>query len=415
MKIPALLKASPSLMVEVTDVDEEVFALYTSLAGSTTRESWGPETDTSQTLAGGGDWRRRSTLGFLDSGAATLALRLDVRAPPGLRRVPSPEPPGVSSQERGRRRKLNKKKNKKQEGTEHSEGRTVQLQIKQDVFACAHRPGDTGSLVWRASVDLAELLWSELLFPSTMEQASRMEEASMEQEGSMFAMERLVSKPGSHVLELGAGTGCLAILCADMFPAQSCGSWTVSDQFDQLPMMVRNFAHNRVPLSTAPACDHAPNPSQSRHRVEEIDWLQVEQLWLKDQQRRAAAGMGPTLHQPISVHGTKRYDLILAVDCLYNEALVLPLLRTIDYHATAAGTMTTTTARMEMEEREEQGPTLVLLLTELRAPDVVRLFLQHWLALRNPTWSIFRIPIPCRLSHLNIASPHYAIWCGWKN
>jgi len=234
-----------------------------------------------------------------------------------------------------------------------------------------------------------------------------------EEEGCLLAMERLVSGRGSQVLELGAGTGSLAMLCADMFPAgQACGSsWTLSDQFELLPIMVRNFARNRVPLSTAPVRlpPASNNPSQTtRHRVEEIDWLQVEQLWLKknDQQRRPAVQQAP-----VEAHGTQRYDLILAVDCLYNEALVLPLLRTIDYLA-APGTATT--RGMEMEE-EEPGPTLVLLLTELRAPHVVRLFLHHWLALRNPTWSLFRFPFPPRLSHLNIAKPHYALWCGWKN
>jgi len=165
-------------MVEVTDGDEEVFALYTALAGST-----GPETDTSQTSAGGGDPRRMGTLGFVDSGAATLDVRLEIRPPPGLRRAPaSEEPAGPSSQKTGRTRQQNKKEKKKkrqeeEERTQDSVGRTVQLAIKQDVFACAHRPGDTGSLVWRASVDLAELLWTELLFPPRLDQVSTMEPA----------------------------------------------------------------------------------------------------------------------------------------------------------------------------------------------------------------------------------------------
>ncbi|PLW20338.1 hypothetical protein PCANC_08476 [Puccinia coronata f. sp. avenae] len=379
MAIPALLIVSPSHLVGVTDADEEVFSLYTELAGWSERAT---EFDEARSAEAHRHPTRVGSLGFVDSGASVVAIRLEIRPPP---QPSSSQQSGIGYSRRGR-------KAKHDPASQIMKGKEIQVELKQDILATTYRSGDTGSIVWRASIDLAELLWYELLFPSA---DARPLEMSAEEEHPCWRgfldMGRLTG--AARILELGAGTGSLGILCAGMFPPESTASWTVSDQFDLLAIIARNFGHNCIPLSTAPV----PGDHGALHTIEEIDWLEVEKQWLKNQ-----AHLQPN-SEP-SDCATRRYDLILAVDCLYNEALVLPLLRTLDHFASPPAADT------------PAGPTLVLVVSELRSSDVVELFLRHWLALR-PRWSIFRLPLPLHrpLLNLNISKPHYAIWCGWKN
>jgi len=79
-------------------------------------------------------------------------------------------------------------------------------------------------------------------------------------------------------------------------------------------------------------------------------------------------------------------DLLLVIDCLYHPSLISPFLTTVDHLTTP--------------ER-----TTVLVLSELRAEDVMRDFLAAWLS--KPGWEIWRIP------HEQL-SKRYVIWLGWK-
>ncbi|KAA1075308.1 hypothetical protein PGT21_033498 [Puccinia graminis f. sp. tritici] len=389
MKIPSLLTVSPDRLVRVTDPDEEVFALYTGLAGSS---ECATEFDAAKSEQAHRHPTQVGSLGFVDSGASRVAIRLEIRAPPPQ---PTDRPAGTVPNRRAARRA--------KACSSSQNGRDIQVELKQDIFATKYRSGDTGSIVWRASIHLAEFLWYELLFPSTPEAplVGPSEQDGAKDERGFLDMKRLTGL--GRILELGAGTGSLGILCAGMFPPESRASWTVSDQFDLLAIIARNFSHNQIGFSTSGPRGSDREESGVRFSVEEIDWVEVEKQWLKTQD----------IHQPrVQGNETKadrraRYDLILAVDCLYNESLILPLLRTIDHLASVEsdGCCSRT------------GPTLVIVLSELRSSEVVESFVRHWLAL-GPTWSIFRLP--SSLLHrpypsLNIANPHYVLWCAWKN
>lgn len=78
---------------------------------------------------------------------------------------------------------------------------------------------------------------------------------------------------------------------------------------------------------------------------------------------------------------------MLIVDCIYHPSLLPALVVTIDHLATSE-------------------KTAVLVVVELRAEDVVREFLDLWLAAGEGAWEIWH-------AHEVMEGP-YAVWVGWK-
>jgi hypothetical protein len=79
-------------------------------------------------------------------------------------------------------------------------------------------------------------------------------------------------------------------------------------------------------------------------------------------------------------------DLILVVDCVYNSSLLPALVETIDFLATP-------------------NQTAVLVVVELRQEDVIREFLEMWIA--RDAWQIWRVGF-------GFLGSRYAVWAGWK-
>lgn len=132
----------------------------------------------------------------------------------------------------------------------------------------------------------------------------------------------------AKVLELGAGTGVLGVLLHQLFR-----SWTASDQYDHLKLIARNVKQNGDPANV---------------RVEEVDWLDIHAKWIKEKRGRNEASWGFS-----NARGAgDDYDLVVAVDCIYNEALIPPFLSTLDYYTT-------------------RGKTIAMVVCELRSADVV--------------------------------------------
>lgn len=107
-----------------------------------------------------------------------------------------------------------------------------------------------------------------------------------------------------------------------MFIAHLFNSWTATDQYDNLKLLRRNVIESSLERSTA------------KISVQELDWMHS----LDPRDRRDGQA--------------QVYDLVMAVDCIYNEALVKPLVATFNKVATP--------------ER-----TLVWVVLELRSSDVV--------------------------------------------
>jgi SAM-dependent methyltransferase len=123
----------------------------------------------------------------------------------------------------------------------------------------------------------------------------------------------------ASVLELGCGTGLLATLLSPL-----CRSYTASDLLVNLRLSSKNLQLNDIAIkqNTTDAGDGVV--------LAEIDWF--------DRSSRVL---------------DMSHDLILAVDCVYNEALAGPLVETMSRHCRAG------------------SETIALVIVELRSSDVV--------------------------------------------
>ncbi|TFY73315.1 hypothetical protein EWM64_g10697, partial [Hericium alpestre] len=148
----------------VTDADEEVFLLYTELA--TLKPADG---DSNGVFRG---------LGFLDNKKDTLTIQITTVPP--VHQLPETV--------------FGKGKRKSKSKIKKAELEVREFELAQDGTALRSRSGDTGSVLWKASIDFAQLFLQELRFPTPQ---------------TLFSPEHL-SK--AHILELGAGTGLLSVV-----------------------------------------------------------------------------------------------------------------------------------------------------------------------------------------------------------
>lgn len=158
----------------------------------------------------------------------------------------------------------------------------------------------------------------------------------------------------ASVLELGSGTGILAALLGPL-----AASWTATDYEPLLPLISKNVKRN------------IGRHLNARVDVRELDWT-----WSRKQLERDASD------------GNLVPDMILAVDCLFNESLVQPFVDTLDALACK----------------------VVIVVSELRSPDVLQLFLEQWLSLN--TWHIWRAGNG--KSEEGILGDSRVVWVGWK-
>ncbi|KAF8216457.1 putative methyltransferase-domain-containing protein [Mycena galopus ATCC 62051] len=267
-------------------------------------------------------------LGYVDSHTDILSLNFELKTP------------SLSNQYSKAKRKIRDK--------------TVEIQLAQDKTALRSRTGDTGSVVWRASVDFAQMI---------------LEQNHANSPASIFD-ERLKD---ANVLELGAGTGLLSIALSPLV-----GQYTATDIAELVPLIRKNVSLNFPGWPNVPTKQGVPGPGQNV-AVDEINW---EILHSTPLHRRAQ--LFPPPPAP--------FDIVLVVDCIYHPNLLPPLLAAMDYVSTA-------------------GTTAVLVLMELRAEDVTRDFLEGWLTLGGGEWEIWRIANDEGMLGKN---QPYVMWVGWK-
>jgi hypothetical protein len=162
-----------------------------------------------------------------------------------------------------------------------------------------------------------------------------------------------------------AGTGLLSIALSPLVQ-----QYTATDIKPLVPLIRKNVAHNFPGWSATSPMIHEKGKNIS---VAELDWIAVESA-------------SPSQRSKIYNPEERPIDLLLVVDCLYHPSLIPPFLATVDYLA--------------IPER-----TAVLIVSELRAEDVMRDFLQGWLNI--PGWEIWRVP------NTDIGK-NYVMWVGWK-
>lgn len=173
-------------------------------------------------------------------------------------------------------------------------------------------------------------------------------------------------------LRIRAGTGLLSILLSPFVK-----HYTATDIEALVPLIRKNISNNNVDHI------HADLPSSikttvhlhpSNISVQTLDWLDLHALTSPTLRTKYTSAVSP---EPV--------DLLLIVDCIYNPSLLPALVSAIDTLAVP-----------------EQ--TVVLVIVELRAEDVVRDFLALWLAVDS--WVIRRIE--------GFLKGPYAVWTGVK-
>ncbi|GJJ09363.1 hypothetical protein Clacol_003585 [Clathrus columnatus] len=164
-----------------------------------------------------------------------------------------------------------------------------------------------------------------------------------------------------QILEFGAGTGLLAMALGPLVKR-----YMATDLPPLIPLIDKNVAHNFpvVPPSilseTLDWTDFQSLSSNARLKA-------YKDVWIQD-----FPDSGPRI--------------ILVVDCVYNPSLIPPLLSVINHFASP-----------ETDEKKA----LVLVIIELRAEEVTRLFLSHWID--SGKWEIWS---------LRVLDARFAVWLG---
>jgi hypothetical protein len=141
--------------------------------------------------------------------------------------------------------------------------------------------------------------------------------------------------------------------------------FTATDIRDLVPLISKNLSQNFSGWSNC-AKEQGANVT-----VEELDWVTFSSAGTVQRNRMFDSG-------PV--------DVLLVVDCIYHPSLLPHLLETIDHIAIP-------------------DKTVVFILVELRAEDVIREFLALWL--QRPNWQIWRV------GHDTFSMP-YVAWVGRK-
>lgn len=197
--------------------------------------------------------------------------------------------------------------------------------IFQDVTSLRSSKGNTGSVLWRSTVELA------IRF----------------RQGDIFDLAHLKH---ATVLELGAGTGALPAMLGGL-----CSSWLATDQDELLPLMRKNL--DRTPGVTVAALDwfdvlNPPSAHSAQLRKKHI----LNQL-----------NPAPTT-SPHDTPAKEGADVIICCDCIYNPGLFDALIATINAFT-------------------QVGNTTVLVACEMRSDDSLAEFLTMWKA-SDQRWSI---------------------------
>ncbi|OXG16162.1 hypothetical protein C366_03866 [Cryptococcus neoformans Tu401-1] len=332
----------PSDSVLVTDADEDVMEIYMYLA---TMSDNTDKQDIGKSSEG---------LGYLDLTQSVLELQLDLT----IASTKSVEE--VDSYHQRKDARSRGKRGKKKGIEKNKEVQSVEVRLQQDLTALKGRKGDTGSVLWRSSLYLARHVLSQYYHPSA--------EITPLLDPSLLK--------SSRILELGCGTGLLAVLLSRI-----CGQYTASDRLENLKLVQRNIELNGLTIGNGKV--NTLGSLQNSVELEEIDWVQVSEDGKKRNSR------------PEPERNHEEYDLVLAVDCIYNEALVPPLVDTFARYCPIG------------------GRTMVWVVVELRSADVMTTFLDSWLQDSSGPWTIVRLGEDA-MGDWDGKRPRWAGWVGWR-
>ena len=208
-----------------------------------------------------------------------------------------------------------------------------------------------------------------------------------------------------------AGTGLLGLLLSPWVRR-----YTATDLDHLLPLIQKNIEHNSVQVGQTlahygflgDASEHIPSrkaahDNRIRHltniNVESLDWT----MFMGTAQPRLS-------WKRIGADTEDSPDIIIAADCIFNPSLLPPLVATL---ASLARPCSQVNAYGSEQEREEVLRPLVLVAAELRSEDVVREFLELWLA--SGEWEIWRVEMESdEKVEVPWLDPSFVLWAGWR-
>ncbi|KAN0138223.1 putative methyltransferase domain containing protein [Lactarius tabidus] len=295
----------------VSDADDEIFLLYTRLAALKPADS--------------SDTGHFHGLGSENPNQDSLHVCIELKPP-----ILTSEPP--RNTETGNQRRKRRRGSGAAKAKEERRGRdpiVFEYVLLQDKTALRSRSGDTGSVLWKTSVEFLSMVLQQQHFP--------------EKSRDLFDYAKLSQ---AHVLELGAGTGLLALALSPLVR-----KYTATDIPALLPLLRKNVRSASVTVTA-------------------LDWTLPALRQVDDSDVR---------------RGPDAPDVLLAVDCIYHPALVQPLLTTLTALATPQHTA-------------------AVVVAELRAEDVLREFLQEWIALGWRVWSVGE----------DLLGARWGMWVAWR-
>ncbi|SPO29504.1 related to RKM5 - protein lysine methyltransferase [Ustilago trichophora] len=198
--------------------------------------------------------------------------------------------------------------------------------IYQDVTSLRSSKGNTGSVLWRSTVELAIRFHKGAIFDLTLFK-------------------------NASVLELGAGTGALPAMLSGLSK-----TWLATDQEELLPLMRKNLdMHKGVKVAPLDWFDFLHPPSQHSALLRKKHIL--------DQINPASTTRGRD--EDAAMQGV---DVILCCDCIYNPGLFDALIATLNVFT-------------------DRQKTVVLVSCEMRSDESLAEFLTKWKA-SDPNWII---------------------------
>lgn len=416
---PGDLFRFPPGSVVVHDADGEILELYMTLASidSDNANDTGHEAPSARAApTRSRDGQGMGGLGFLDPTQPLLELELVLRPPvlPSSGETTNPAPsvavavPFPKSKPRSGAHRRSAAASKSREALAPAREVVLPVIIQQDLSALKTRKGDTGSVVWRSSLHLGTHILTQSVFPPAPDT-----DPNSPLTCALLDPDRLRQ---ARVLELGSGTGLLAVLLSPLVK-----EWTASDLLENLGLVQRNLELNQVPYSgsfgrashpgdatskssTAKSSRKAPpkpvpktdSPKTPNVRLEEINWVAVS----------------PTRS---SIPAIEAYDLILAVDCIYNSALVQPLINTLACYTRPFPLSTDASGPSDPEQRG----TVVWVVVELRESGVLQDFLDRWLLdgadeHGEGRWRIVRLSEDAMGRWADGRRGRWVGWVGWR-
>ena len=201
--------------------------------------------------------------------------------------------------------------------------------------------------------------------------------------------------PECTVLELGAGISGLLALAT----APKVGQYVATDQ-EYVMKLLRQNINDNLPTITAPTKIQKRVKAQQKRRgppkqnptnpVRSSSNITILPL---DWETSATSSLPSLLPSPYPstdtpLHRHQVLTAIFALDCIYNESLIQPFVRTCVELAQLRLTSSPTSSSRNPEDKPEPQPTIVIIAQQLRSSDVF----EEWLREFMVYFRVWRVP-----------------------